>query len=103
MLVFVIGFIGLFFVYLKNQQHALGEQMRLVEQKIMELHAHQEALVAKVTSLTSRGALQRRLEEHYVDLIPITETAIARMNPIPMRGGEHTVQTAALTKRTMTQ
>lgn len=101
MLVFALGLIGLFFVYLKNQQHALGEQMRLVEQKKIELHAHQEALVAKVTSLTSRGALQRRLEEHYVDLVPIPETAIARMNPV--QAGDHALQTAALTKRTMTQ
>ncbi|MBX9742240.1 MAG: hypothetical protein K2W99_01675 [Chthoniobacterales bacterium] len=103
MLVFMMGLVGLFFVYLKNQQHALGEQLRMVEQKTRELHAHEEALVAKITSLTSRGALQRRVEEHYVDLVPIPETAIARMNPIPIRGEQHTLQTAALTKKVMAQ
>lgn len=91
---FMIGLIGLFFVYLKNQQHALGEQTRMVEQKINELHAHHDALVAKVTALTSRGALQRKLEEHYLDLVQIPETAIARVTPTHS-GQEDTIMRTA--------
>jgi cell division protein FtsB len=92
---FIIGLLGLFFVYLKNQQHALGEQTRLVEQKMTELRAHHDALTAKVTALTSRGALQRKLDEKYLDLIPITETAIARTNPLPNSGEDKTMRTAS--------
>ncbi|MCF7728956.1 MAG: hypothetical protein K9M81_01170 [Chthoniobacterales bacterium] len=92
---FIIGLLGLFFVYLKNQQHALGEQTRLVEQKMTELRAHHDALNAKVTALTSRGALQRKLDEKYLDLIPITETAIARINPLPNSGEDKTMRTAS--------
>ncbi|KAB2643262.1 MAG: hypothetical protein DVB29_06325 [Verrucomicrobia bacterium] len=92
---FMLGLLGLFFVYLKNQQHALGEQTRLVEQKITELRAHHDALNAKVTALTSRGALQRRLDEKYLDLIPITETAIARTNPTSNSSEEKAMRTAS--------
>jgi cell division protein FtsB len=95
-LVFVMGLVGLFFVYLKNQQHALGEQTRVAEQKITELHAHHEALVAKITALTSRGALQRRLDEKYLDLVPIPETAIARMTPIHEEAEGKVMRTASL-------
>lgn len=93
---FMIGLLGLFFVYLKNQQHAIGEQTRLVEQKINELQAHHDALIAKVTALTSRGALQKRLEEKYLDLVPIAETAIARTSPSRASGVERAMRTAAL-------
>lgn len=102
-IVFVMGFLGLFFVYLKNQQHALGEQTRIVEEKIMEFRAHHDALVAKVTALTSRGALQRRLDEKYLDLVPIPETAIARMNPLPARKEDRTMRTAALPRAMTSQ
>lgn len=80
-ILFMMGMAGLLFVYLKNQQHALGEQTRLVEEKVIQLRAHNDALVAKITGLTSRGALQRKLEEKYLDLIQIPETAIARLTP----------------------
>ncbi|MFZ4116645.1 MAG: hypothetical protein ACOYK6_08010 [Chthoniobacterales bacterium] len=95
-LFFMLGLLGLFFVYLKNQQHALGEQTRLVEQKISELRAHHDALIAKVTLLTSRGALQRRLDEKYLDLVPISETAIARTTPSRALGEERIMRTASL-------
>lgn len=93
---FMIGLIGLFFVYLKNQQHALGEQTRMVEQKVNELHAHHDALIAKVTALTSRGALQRRLDEKYLDLVQIPETAIARTTPSHASEEDRIMRTASL-------
>jgi len=100
---FVIGLLGLFFVYLKNQQHAIGEQTRLVEAKMSELHAHHDALIAKVTALTSRGALQKRLDEKYLDLVPIAETAIARTTPARNLGEERTMRTASLRRNLETE
>ncbi len=100
---FVIGLIGLFFVYLKNQQHALGEQTRLVELKISELRAHHDALIAKVTALTSRGSLQRKLDEKYLDLVPIPETAIARTTPSHASPEERAMRTASLPSNLETQ
>jgi hypothetical protein len=81
MLIFVLGIAGLFFVYLKNQQHAAGNQTRVVEAKILEVEARNEALKARITAMTSRGALQRRLDEGYIRLEPIRDTAIARVTP----------------------
>ena len=79
--VFMLGIGALFFVYLKNQQHAVGNQTRLVEAALNEVEAKNEALAAKITSLTSRGALQRRLDDGYLHLEPIRDTSIARVTP----------------------
>jgi cell division protein FtsB len=79
--VFFVGLAGLFFVYLKNQQHAVGDQARAVEAAIREIEAKNEALKAHITAMTSRGALQRRIEEGYIRLEPIPDTAIARIAP----------------------
>ncbi|MCX6957257.1 MAG: hypothetical protein NT164_01770 [Verrucomicrobiae bacterium] len=78
-LFFVLGLSGLFFVYLKNQQHAIGKQTRIIEEQLVGAHAHNDALIAKITGLTSRGALQHKLDEKCLDLVPIPETAIARI------------------------
>jgi len=72
---------GLFFVYLKNQQHSVGNQARSVEAELHETEAKCEALQARITTLTSRGALQRRLDEGYIRLETIRDTAIARVTP----------------------
>jgi hypothetical protein len=80
-LVGFLGIAGLFFVYLKNQQHAVGNQARAVDAELRETEAKCEALQARITSLTSRGALQRRLDEGYIRLETIRDTAIARVTP----------------------
>lgn len=80
-LVGFLGLAGLFFVYLKNQQHAVGNQARAVEAELRETEAKGEALQARITTLTSRGALQRRLDEGFLRLETIRDTAIARVTP----------------------
>ena len=72
---------GLFFVYLKNQQHSVGNQALVVDAAIRETEKANEALKARITVLTSRGALQRRLDDGYLRLQPIRDTAIARVTP----------------------
>jgi hypothetical protein len=64
-----------------GQQHAVGDQARLVEAAISEIEAKNDALKARITAMTSRGALQRRLDEGYLRLEPIRDTAIARVTP----------------------
>jgi len=78
---FLVGMAALFFVYLKNQQHAVGNQARLTEAALREAQAKNEGLKARITSMTSRGALQRRLDEGYIKLDAIRDTAIARVTP----------------------
>lgn len=96
-LFFVLGLSGLFFVYLKNQQHAIGKQTHLIEEQLVGARAHNDALIAKITGLTSRGTLQRQLDEKYFDLVPIRETAIARIAvPSSLEQGRDVMRTAAL-------
>lgn len=78
---FLAGMAALFFVYLKNQQHAVGNQSRLVEQELREFEARNLALEARITSMTSRGYLQRKLDEGYLRLEAIRDTAVARITP----------------------
>ena len=88
-LFFVLGLSGLFFVYLKNQQHAIGKQTHIIEGQLIGARAHNDALIAKITELTSRGALQHKLDERYLELVPIHETAIARISiPASSQGGD---------------
>jgi hypothetical protein len=77
----LIALAGLFFVYLKNQQHSVGNQALVVDAAIRETEKANEALKARITVLTSRGALQRRLDDGYLRLQPIRDTAIARVTP----------------------
>ena len=59
----------------------MGNESRLVEAAVQEEEARDDALKAKIDSMTSRGALQRRLDDGYISLQPIRDTAIARVTP----------------------
>jgi cell division protein FtsB len=78
---FLTGMAALFFVYLKNQQHAVGNKSRIVEQQFHEYEARNTALEARITSMTSRGYLQRKLDEGYIRLEAVRDTAVARITP----------------------
>lgn len=91
----LMGLAGLFFVYLKNQQQAVGNQARIVEAALREEEARNEALKAKITALTSRGALQHRLDEGYINLQAIRDTAIARVTPPAPAEADGVLRTAS--------
>ena len=73
--------VGLGFVYIKNQQFAIGEQIRQTERKIQQVRAENDVLLAKVTELTSRPALQARVKSGYIAVVNITGDKIARLTP----------------------
>jgi hypothetical protein len=73
--------VGLGFVFLKNQQFAIGEQIRQTERKIQQIRAENEVLLAKVTELTSRPALQAHVKSGYIAVVNITSDKIARLTP----------------------
>lgn len=75
------GTAGLFYVYIKNQQFALGEEIRQVERKIREVRAANEVLLARVTELSSRRVLQQRVADGFISVKPIQDIAIARLSP----------------------
>jgi hypothetical protein len=73
--------VGLGFVYIKNQQFAIGEQIRQTERKIQQVRAENDVLLAKVTELTSRPTLQARVKSGYIAVVNITSDKIARLTP----------------------
>ena len=75
-----LGVAGLSYVYLKNQLHVCGTQRKGLEQELNELISENNVMEAQISRLTSRAALQRRLDEGFVKLVPITSQALVRVH-----------------------
>src|SRR5919202_1936100 len=87
-----VSLVGLVYVYETLQLHSLGSQKKALENELASLRAQNEVANVQIAALTSRSALQRRLKEGYLKMIPIAEQNIVRLNtPRPPRV-EETVQ-----------
>src|SRR5215472_77691 len=83
---------GLSYVYLTLQLHWLGDRQKALETALAGLRKQNDVANVQIAALTSRSALQRRLKEGYLKMIPITEQNIVRL-PIPPRSAdEDTIQ-----------
>lgn len=71
---------GLSYVYLTVQLHRQGVQRRALEQELEATRTQNEDARVQIAALTSRAALQRRLKEGYLQLVPISEQNIVRLN-----------------------
>ena len=91
----VVAACGLLFVYVKNQQHLLGEQTRGVERQIREMQAYNEVLLARISTLSSRAELQRKLAQGLIALQPIQDHSIARLTPPVTAEADGVLRTAA--------
>lgn len=74
-----LGAAGLSYVYLKNQLHVSGVQRKALEQELNDLIAENNVMEAQISRLTSHTALQRRLDEGFIKLVPISSQAIVRV------------------------
>jgi apolipoprotein N-acyltransferase len=92
--VFLCGY-GLVFVYVKNQQHQLGRTIRSVEKQIVETRTLNEVLLARITALSSRAELQRKLQSGAIALVPIQDHCIARLLPPGSDDGSTFARTAS--------
>lgn len=95
----MVGAGGLFFVYIKNQQFALGDQIRIVERKIRDVRAENEVLLARITELSSRRMLQQRIAEGFIKMQPIQDNVIARLT-LPTSASDDGVLRTAFNERT---
>jgi hypothetical protein len=75
---------GLSYVYLALQLYHLGDRKKAIENELVNLRAQNDVASAQIAALTSRSALQRRLKEGYLKMIPIAEANIVRLT-IPAR------------------
>lgn len=82
---------GLCYVYLTLQLYHLGDRKKALENEVTNLKMQNEVSTAQIAALTSRAALQRRLKEGYLKMIPIAEHNIVRLT-IPLRNSDDAVQ-----------
>ena len=77
---------GLVYVYLTLQLYHLGDRKKALENELASLRSQNDVASVQIAALTSRAALQRRLKEGYLKMIPIAEQSIVRLSaPRPAR------------------
>jgi cell division protein FtsL len=81
---------GLIYVYLNVQLYHLGDRKKELERELVNLRAENDVAQVQIAALTSREALQRRLKEGYLKMMPIADGSIVRLTPT--RAGEDAVQ-----------
>ena len=86
---------GLIYVYLTLQLHDLGDRKKALENELTSLRAQNEVASAQIAALTSRSAMQRRLKEGYLKMIPISEHNIVRLSAAARPPGEDALQPIA--------
>jgi hypothetical protein len=75
---------GLSYVYLTIQLYHLGDRRKALETELANLRTQSDVASAQIAALTSRSALQRRLKEGYLKMVPISERNIVRLT-VPAR------------------
>ena len=86
---------GLIYVYLSLQLYHLGDRKKALENELASLRAQNDVASVQIAALTSRSAMQRRLKEGYLKMIPISEHNIVRLSPPARPLGEDAVQPIA--------
>jgi hypothetical protein len=86
---------GLVYVYLTLQLYHLGDRKKALENELTSLRSQNDVASVQIAALTSRAALQRRLKEGYLKMIPIAEQDIVRMNVPRSERPEDAVQPVA--------
>ena len=86
---------GLSYVYLTLQLYHMGDRKKAIENELVSLHTQNDVASAQIAALTSRSALQRRLKEGYLKMIPIAEANIVRLTIPARQPDEDTIQPVA--------
>ena len=66
-------------VYYMNLRLTRGREVKDLERELSELKTRNEALRPHLAELSSRAALQRRLNEGFVKMVPITQDRIVQV------------------------
>ncbi|PYK04435.1 MAG: hypothetical protein DME66_09790 [Verrucomicrobia bacterium] len=86
---------GLSYVYLTLQLYHLGERKKSVENELISLRTQNDVASVQIAALSSRSALQRRLKEGYLKMIPISERDIVRLTVPARHADENAIQPVA--------
>jgi hypothetical protein len=71
---------GLCYVYFKNQMQSTGNDIRNLETRLNELRMDDDRERAQIDRLSSQSYLERRLQEGFIQLTPITDDHIVRLH-----------------------
>ena len=94
-----LALVGLVYVYQNLQLYRQGDRKKVLENELVSIRAQSDVTSGQIAALTSRSAMQRRLKEGYLKMIPIAEHNIVRLS-LPTRAlGDDAVQPVA-NKRT---
>jgi hypothetical protein len=94
----IAGFLavtGLMYLFLTFQLHHLAERKKALENELTSLRSQNDVASVQIAALTSRSAMQRRLKEGYLEMIPIAEQNIVRLSATRPSRGEDAVQPVA--------
>ncbi len=83
---------GLIYVYLNVQLYHLGDRKKALENELASVRSQNDVANVQIAALTSRSALQRRLKEGYLKMIPIAEASIVRISSPPGSHSEDAIQ-----------
>jgi len=86
---------GLIYVYLSVQLYHLGDRKKALESEFVSVRSQNDVASVQIAALTSRSALQRRLKEGYLRMVPISEQHIVRLNSPFVRPREDGIQPVA--------
>ncbi len=86
---------GLIYVYLSLQLHDLGDRKKALENELTSLRAQNVVTKVQIEALSSRSAMQHRLKEGYLRMIPIAESNIVRLSATAPPPGDDAVQPVA--------
>ena len=78
-----LAVVGLSYVYLNLQLSRLGNRKKSFEQELIALHTQNENAGVQIAALKSRSAIQRRLKEGYIAMVPIKDQSIVRLSAPP--------------------
>jgi hypothetical protein len=71
---------GMTWVHYRNQMVTRGRDIRTLEREIATIHAELEGLRPRIAQLTTRTALQARLNEGFIKMDPIRRECIVRVS-----------------------
>ena len=83
---------GLSYVYLTLQLYHLGERKKALENELAGLRTQSDVASGQIAALTSRVALERRVKEGYLQMVPISEHNIVRLAVPAHRHDEQLIQ-----------
>ncbi len=74
--------LGISYVQMKNRLAATGFQIRDLERKLVQLAERNQVQQAQITRLSSRAALQARLDAGFIKMIPVVEADVVKLRAV---------------------